>query len=220
MTRMILRECFDTYSYGATPSSAEPDPTAGQRTGSLQHSGPREAFIASARASDTMHFIKTHVETPAAGDRAIYIVRDGRAAVASYQRYLRDFDHVEFALSDIAAGKPIGLSWAQHIRRWQKLPNLLFLRYEDLTGPDGPPLATIGAFIGKPVLRPFSTAFSTLQSEMPKFFGVGANRPGVEQLEREGSAAFWKHNGAMMRKLDYGLPPPRSRFLPAWLARS
>jgi hypothetical protein len=203
LLRIVLRQCFDIWSYGAVGEGD--DASFDEIAGHLSYEGERAAFLKGRRRWPGMHFVKTHIDMPAIEDRAIYVVRDGRAAIASYQRFLRDFDGEDFALPQIICGWPIAMTWTDHIKRWLDRPNVLLLRYEDLTSPKGPPLEAISRFIGRPVLKPFEMTFEQLQSSRPDFFRVGSNRPGIKLVERSCSELFWSINGEMMRHLGYGL---------------
>jgi len=202
LLRMILNECFAMPSFGA---GAATDLVEGgfwhSTVGTRRYSRERSEMLAEARRSSDIVTVKTHDEAPAKTDRAIYILRDGRAAIASYQRYLRDFDKVEFSLAELAAGERRPYTWAQHVERWTAHPGVLVLRYEDLV--TEPPLGMIGEYLGVPAKAKFSLSFRDLHNHDQRFFGVGRNGPGIEAVERTCARTFWLHNGATMRKFGY-----------------
>jgi hypothetical protein len=200
--RMILKECFDLSSYAAGASTNLDDNGFwGAVVGTRRYDTARSDVLQAARHTSEPVLAKTHDETPLAGDRAVYIVRDGRAAIASYQRYLRDFDKVDFSLAELAAGERRAFTWAEHVERWLTHPDTLLLRYEELT--IAPPLSLIGDFLGLTPRRRFSKTFDDLHAADPNFFSVGSNRQGVEAVEDECGDLFWRHNGATMVKLGY-----------------
>lgn len=205
LLRMILRQCFDVWSYGAVDT--EDDPELGIIAGHLSYPGDRSTFLRAQRRAPGTHFIKTHLDVPEDGDWAIYVVRDGRAALASYQRFLRDFDNVQFTLEQLAVGWPLGMTWADHVARWIDRDNVLLLRYEHLATLAGTTLQAVSRFIDRPILRPFELTFADVHAMRPTFFGVGSDAPGIELVEREAGDVFWAANGAMMERLGYG---PRS----------
>lgn len=212
MLRVILRNCFDVWSYGAVATSGSGDSEFNNLGGFLDYSSDRGALISRLRGTSGFHFVKTHTEMAERSDRAIYVVRDGRAAVYSYQRFLRYLENLNFTLEQISVGWPLAMTWAQHVGCWIDNPNVLFLRFEDLTAEGCPPLGAISKFIDRPILRPFEIAFSDLNRIRPQYFGVGRNEPGIERVEREAGDTFWRANGEMMSRLGYG---SRSSSLPA-----
>ncbi len=203
LLRIILRNCFDVWSYGDVATSGTGDPEFSNLGGLLHYSGERGALISRLRGTSGFHFVKTHAETPEPKDRAIYVVRDGRAAVHSYQRFLRDLENLDFTLEQISVGWPLAMTWAQHVSNWIDNPNVLFLRFEDMTAEGCPPLEAISKFIDRPILRPFEIAFSDLNKIRPQYFGVGRNAPGIERVECEAGDTFWRANGEMMSRLGY-----------------
>jgi len=209
LLRIILRHCFDVWSYPAVSHAG--GGSLRELVGNLTYSGERESFVRARRRLPGTHFVKTHLDVPEPDDRAIYIVRDGRAALASYRRFLHDIDKVDFTLAQLVVGWPLALTWSAHVARWIDLPNVLLLRYEELSHPAGPPLERIARFIDRPILKPFDVTFAQLHSVQPKFFGVGRDGPGIELVEREVGDAFWEANGAMMARLGYGPRAATSR---------
>ena len=214
LLRTVLSQCFDLSSYSGDDGTAyDPEGDLFKTVGQLVYRDlSREAFLESARKSDALHLVKTHDEVPLPTDRTIYVVRDGRAAIASYQRFLRDFDHVDFSLEEIALGTRLAYTWGQHVERWMAHPadRLLVLRFEELSA--RPPLERISEFLGRPVLRPFETTFDDLHKLDPAFFGVGRNDPGIELVERTCGDVFWTHNGAAMARLGYRRDTKQHRF--------
>ena len=87
LLRIVLRQCFDIWSYGAVGEGD--DASFDEIAGHLSYEGERAAFLRDRRRWPGMHFVKTHIDIPAIKDRAIYVVRDGRAAIASCGRYRR-----------------------------------------------------------------------------------------------------------------------------------
>ena len=79
----------------------------------------------------------------------------------------------------------------------------LILRYEEILSPSEALLGSLSDFVGMPVVRAYHDKFATLTQKDPKMFGVGANGPGIEEVERECSEQFWRHNGEAMRAAGY-----------------
>lgn len=123
--RTILHQCFGAYS-------------TSHYDGDLGHNRALEAYVghvdlndddALELPADRTLFIKTH-EKPPNPDPAIYVVRDGRAAVASLYQFARG----QLSVEDIITGRTRFGTWADHLRAWSPRvrPNTLLLRYEDL----------------------------------------------------------------------------------------
>jgi hypothetical protein len=188
LLRIILKACFDLSTYNAGgPDTGNEFWTS--TVGNLAHKTARADFVREARESTSLHFVKTHLETPCSGDRAIYVVRDGRAAIASYQRYLRDFDGTDIALADICKGAPLGFTWAAHVSRWRELDGVLLLRFEDLASPRDIPLSKIADYIGQPLLRPFDIKFSRVRGRKIWVARLLETRTTLEVMDRSRSAS-------------------------------
>ena len=55
----------------------------------------------------------------------------------------------------------------------------------------------------QPLKRAFDVSFGELHAVRPQLFGIGENGPGIEHIEKNCSALFWKHHGAAMKLLGY-----------------
>lgn len=73
--------------------------------------------------------VKTH-ERPKGPEKAIYVVRDGRAASVS----LWEFYDRKKSLSNVISGQHRFGTWSDHIRRWRpwERPNSHFVRNEEI----------------------------------------------------------------------------------------
>jgi hypothetical protein len=212
LTREILWRCFGQPTYSIY------NETEGARkvhwTGHQVFEGEARDFVTRARASDQPVFIKTHnLFDPGARERVIYIARDGRAALYSFQRYLRDVNGLSRPLSYFVLGAPWPPeNWSVHVA-WGLARcdgYMLVLRYEDLRNPARDTLDKIARFIGLPVLAEFDVPFAELKASEPAIFGIGANDPGIEEVEGQCSALFWLVHGEMMQRLGYIEPLGRS----------
>jgi hypothetical protein len=205
--RFVLKQCFELNSYdiyqpeNGPPKSREKRVDVGYRY--WTHAS-LDDFLNEARRSSDLFLVRTHEFIPA-DDRAIYVVRDGRAVLASYRKFLFNFADVDRPLADLIEGKHWPGKWSEHVRRWLARPasTTLVLRYEDLSGPAGPPLDQISEFIGRSSLRKFDIKFSDLHALEPRHFDVGHNEEGIAMIERDFSQVFWEHNGDMMLRLKY-----------------
>jgi Sulfotransferase domain len=205
LLRTILQRCFDLGSYEiyqpiARPLGAECAAVIGERRFDDES---KDDFLARARSSPELFLVKTHSPIPKS-DRCIYIVRDGRAALVSYRRYLAEVENKTASLPELIAGERWPGSWHDHVGRFlRRAPKkTLVLCYEALSS-ENPPLDKIGAFLGVSPLRPFDVAFRSLHEIDPRIFPIGHNRVGIDTVERDHRDLFWKHCGPMMRTLGY-----------------
>lgn len=213
LLRSVLQRSFGLGSY-----SVYPDRGTGklaETVGALLHEDETvEAFLDRARASPDLFLVKTHDPVPET-DACLYIVRDARAALYSYRRFLADFEKLELSLEDLVAGKAWPGAWQDHVRLLlsRDPKNTLVLRYEELAS-DAPPVDRIGAFLGVKPIRPFDLRFSDMQALNAKMFSIGQNAPGIASFERDHHEMFWAHCGEMMRALGYRVEEGRSTRRP------
>ena len=212
LTRTILNRCFDVKSHSLYDKieSEEMASVAGH----LAHGIERDAFVAMARASDETFFVKTH-ELPSGDNHpAIYIVRDGRAALSSRRRYVQEIGKRIYPIEYLAIGAHPFVAWADHVLEWlgRSPAKLFILRYEELSHPSTTLLDRISGFIERPVLRHYDVTFTELKALNPAFFQVGRDKPGIREIEQMCPEIFWSVNASAMGRLGYG--EPNSGFEP------
>jgi hypothetical protein len=207
LTRIILKRCFGADSYDV--HNIDPRGKLADITGHTLFDGTSPELLAAARADSRPWFIKTHGTEVPDGERAIYVVRDARAAIASYRRFRSRARQREFPLEDFVLGKPPLPSWSGHVAwaRTRDPETTLILRFEELTNPDNVVLQRLSAFIGLPVLKPLDIGFEELHAVNPELYGVGHNAPGIAEVEAACSPLFWATHGEAMRALGYGEAP-------------
>ncbi|HEY8698909.1 MAG TPA: sulfotransferase domain-containing protein [Rhizomicrobium sp.] len=216
LARTILKRCFGAGSYSVYPH----DDGAGELallTGTRSFDGPLEEMLEAARAALQPWFVKTHRMEPS-GERMLYIVRDGRAAMASYRRFQRTVNGLDFPLEQFVLGAEPIESWRDHVE-WAMARDrkaTLVLRYEDMVRPDRDLLERIAEFIGLPVLGPPDVSFARLRALDPRLFGTGRNAPGIDAVEAACPALFWLLNGETMRAVGYA---DRARHWSVYLVR-
>jgi len=216
LARIILKRCFGADSHSVYSHDKGGGELAAL-TGTRSFDGPLEEMLAAARAAPQPWFIKTH-RKEASGERMLYIVRDGRAAMASYRRFQRNINGLDFPLEQFVLGAEPIESWRHHVE-WAMARDrngTLVLRYEDLIRPDMHRLERIAEFIGLPVLRPLDVSFAQLRALDPQLFGTGRNAPGIDAVEAACPALFWLVNGETMRALGY---TDRARHWSVYLVR-
>lgn len=210
LLREILHNRFGaaTHSiYGDTADIAKSN-TLRKLTGHANDYPLTPASIELKRASDDVFFIKTH-ELPSVSttleDNVIYIARDGRDAICSYHRYLRNYGNRFYSLDDVILGQVMFGTWGDHVLAWKnvKCSNLLFLKYEDYLSNPALFVRKIEDFVGLPAGDGQVPAFDSLRESDPKFFGHGAAGTWVEQFDCEQRDLFIATHGDAMASLGY-----------------
>jgi hypothetical protein len=163
-----------------------------------------------ARFLDQMHHanrlicVKTHQLPAPDAHKAIYVVRDGRAALVSHYHYLRDFCRAQTSLDDLIKGLDL-VSWSTHVDAWllSGRPNVLTVRYEDLVRGDGYAEEAIASFIGQAPSRDFDVSFSELRDLMPAFFRSGSNDANIAEMTAGQLELFERLHGRTLDVLGY-----------------
>ncbi|MDN3240824.1 sulfotransferase domain-containing protein [Glycomyces tritici] len=175
------------------------------------------------RASDDVHFVKTHRRRDdpviAAEDRAVHLVRDGRDAVVSWARLNTAHlagatDHKErFAAEarSIITRRTGGTGgWGQNVLSWHRSasPDPIRVRFEDLIAD---PRAAVVAAVAQaaPGLAPDEHAsiptFGELHDSEPGFFRSGTTGTHRSELPPDLHDLFWEtpDNATAMRLTGY-----------------
>ena len=160
-------------------------------------------LIQEARQSSDIYVVKTH-EPPLTDDPAIYIVRDGRAAVVSYFHYLNDIENALVSLESVIDGKVYAGSWSDHFAAWRPIerPGTLVLRFEDITRDPSVMIDRLGDFIS---VKPRATrlrTFDDLHNLYPKFFRKGDDVSNIREISAH-LPRFIQLHGALMQRLGY-----------------
>lgn len=159
---------------------------------------------AEAASSKELWLVKTH-NLPADDERAIYIIRDGRDVMVSYQKYLEDFANQRAELFDVIAGfVPFG-SWSNHVNEWNpaKRDKTLLLRYEDLLSSPDASIESIGAFIDIEPISQDMPSFAYLHSINPNFFRRGASKYWKDTFSHDHELLFWALHSRTMQNHGY-----------------
>jgi hypothetical protein len=181
----------------------------------------RPATIEAMRASDQVHFIKTHRQRDtqiAATDRAICLVRDGRDALVSWARMASEQDPGRYATelrAMITRQDTAGTgSWGRNVLSWLQppAPHRIMLRYETLTRE---PAATVEQVVAAlvPHLRPRTDvripSFAELHQTDGRFFRTGRTATHHDELPDDLHQLFWNQpdNAAAMQLLGYNNTP-------------
>lgn len=137
-----------------------------------------------AKKSEELFLIKTH-DLPSdlvKGDKFIYLIRDGRESVLSYQKHLEEFSENDVDLSEIILGNVNFGSWANHVMQWntKSFENGLVIKFEEMVRDPRKTLKRVSDFIGLPLLESSVPSFEELNKVNPRFF-------------RSGETSSWKH---------------------------
>ena len=183
----------------------------------LEHGFSSPSFdLTPLRESETLYFLKTHQPTRdlvEPGDRVIYVVRDGRAATLSYQRYLRDFHETEASLLELLLGETFpSASWADHVAGWnpQLQHDTLLVFFEDLIAHPEDIVERVAAFADVPVMDREAPTFRDLRTLNRKFFSQGKTNSYLEGFSEDAQMRFLVASIREMTCLGYAndLPPP------------
>lgn len=209
MLRMILRQSFGTETYSVYDDKTDiaKSSTVSALVGHRSMGMKARDFVRQSKASSDVRLIKTH-GPPLDGSPAIYVVRDGRAAVISYFRYLRDVrNRADVELHDVIEGKNVYFSsWSGSLREWnpQARPKTLLLRYEDILDDPANAIVQIGEFVGVSPVSAWKNEFEKMRTLYPEFFRAGSNKKNIAALEGDNLERFWSLHGDKMRSMRYG----------------
>jgi hypothetical protein len=155
------------------------------------------------RASDQVHFIKTHRQRDSdinESDRAICLVRDGRDSLVSWARMQSEADPAQFETElrkMIERDTPTGTgSWGANVLSWLRpaASNRTVLRYETLIADPVGAVATVMAdLVPELVPSPNGVApgFADLRANDEGFFRRGVVGSHRDELPEELHRLFW-----------------------------
>jgi hypothetical protein len=151
-------------------------------------------------------FVKTH-DGPTDDEKAVYVVRDPRAAIASYFHYLKDFrpDWAGCTIRDVASGVvPFG-PWSYHLDRWNPLerPRTLLLRYEDLLTRPQQAIERLAQFCYLPAKCQWNNDFAGLHRVNPRFFRQGSATFDRSEYDEDSLLLLDALHGDWMDRLGY-----------------
>jgi len=177
MLRILLKRAFDidtTSIYSGEIRVFERSPELVKLVGHYESSGPESGA-----------FVKTH-GPPENDAPAIYVVRDGRAAIVSYFHYIKDLlEDPSITLERVIRGDVWGGSWSDHVRHWNPLarPKTLLLYYENLVASLPSECTKLAVFLGQKLLNvPTHLDFDGLHVVNPTFFPSGDNEERFKEI--------------------------------------
>lgn len=207
LLRTLLNRSFGirTFSLYDDLSDIGADPSLANLVGHRSHGMAQQDFVAFARTKPHRFFVKTHGRPEDDDAKAIYVVRDGRAAVVSHFHFVRDILKWDVSLAQIVKGEIWGGGWSDNVRAWvfSNRPNMLVLRFEDLIAREAESSERIADFIELPIRAHPSIDFSELHAAAPVFFRKGSNEANIAELDATCVGLFWSLHGETMVRLGY-----------------
>jgi hypothetical protein len=211
LLRTVIRRVFGsvTYSVYDDPNDIGADPAIAEAVGHVNHGRAMAEFIAEARASSQRYLVKTH-EPPPDDSPAIYVVRDGRAAIVSLFHYWQEILRRPMTLERAVLGDLYSGAWADHLASWRPLqrPNTTLVRYELLARGDRESIATIGNVLGLVSTGANAPRFEDLNRLDARFFRAGSDRKNIDELDARCPELFWLRHGAAMVDVGYAGDDP------------
>ena len=168
---------------------------------------PDEFTLDWARRSDETFILKTH-DYPSDvcdGDKAIYLLRDGRESVLSYYSYHRDYTDQKKCLLDIIAGDTQFGGWGEHVLAWAPCtrPDTLLVKFEELISDPLGQVDRISEFTGLEPVSDSLPTFEELHTTGPRFFRSGKTDSWKKVFSEYDHHAFWLRNYAQMIVCGY-----------------
>jgi len=152
--------------------------------------------------------IKTH-DTPADQSPAIYIARDGRAAIHSYYHYHKKYAFEQPSLTEVIAGACQFGSWSEHYRAWQpkSRPKTLTILYDDMVARPQSVIEQLGDFLKLTPAKACLPEFHELQRRLPSFFRRGQNSDYVSEWTPAQMTLFNLLHAEAMKELGFTVTP-------------
>lgn len=150
--------------------------------------------------------IKTH--GPPEDDRpAIYLIRDGRAAIQSYFHYHQQYAYEQPSLTEIIAGACQFGSWTNHYLAWRpsERRRTLLIRYEELVSSPQSIIPVLADFLHIKPSEGHLPSFAELKVRLPQFFRRGKNTDFLNEWTSQQMALFNQLHGPVMQDLGYSL---------------
>jgi hypothetical protein len=203
--RIILRDAFrlPSYSLYYVEGDTHHDPSAEALEQAPQL--PRnwqDSVVRDPAAAPIL--IKTH-DPPSDQSPAIFIARDGRAAIHSYYHYHKKYAFEQPSLTEIIAGACQFGSWSEHYRAWlpKSRPNTLLILYEDLVANPQVVIQALAGFLNLTPADACLPEFHELQRKLPSFFRRGQNSDYLSEWTPAHMALFNQLHAAAMQELGF-----------------
>jgi hypothetical protein len=207
LLRTICKRCLGICSYADEPVNYESEFRSNpDLIGHVEYEGAWEDFYQFASGSSDIFLVKTH-RLPVDRQPFIYIVRDGRQSIRSYQRFMKHYNKMDVSLVKLILGVDAYGGWSDHYEKWnhRDVRQRLILKFEDLANLTDDTVARIAAFIkfsGDP--RPWQNPVDHLKTIEPNFFNFPkTDTADVEFWSASHEYLFVKIHGRLMRELGF-----------------
>lgn len=198
----VLKKSFSLDSYSCYTEATS------EAIGRVSYQESWEEFYRQATCSNETVFVKTH-SPPKDEQPFIYIVRDGRLAIQSYNQFHKRFlsDYGTTSLVKLIVGDDAYSDWSTHFYQWNQHHNAkkLLIRYEELVNPTEELLQKIAHFINfRGEIKPFINPFEEHHKYSPDFFREGKTefQPRPDWTSSI-NTLFYKVHGNLMKELGY-----------------
>jgi len=193
MLRVVLAQCFALPSAAIYPEDFGGNAKLQALTGRLAPTADGVLDFGDV----TVRVLKTHSPPQDAG-KAIYIVRNGIDAVASFH------DHSGVPIDTLIRGRRGLPTWAAHVESWRpdRRPKTLLLRYEDVVADMAGTVDRIASFLD---LAPRARTIPS-REELAAVDGKwirSASASHRTKLTTEEVEQFWRSNGQTMDAYGY-----------------
>ena len=163
------------------------------------------------RSEKKMYYIKTHNlfdNDVKHLDKAIYIIRDGRAATFSFNKYQNNFsDTPKSLLETIYVNSSLNVgTWGDHVKSWtsSKLNDIKIIKYEELVSETNNIVEVLSVFLNiKTPEFSSETSFSSLKKVDSNFFQKGNNTAWESKFNEDIENIFWSINYKQMKEFGY-----------------
>jgi hypothetical protein len=211
LLRTICKRCFGICSYADEPVYYESEfRTNPDLIGHVEYEGAWEDFYRFASGSSDIFLVKTH-RLPVDRQPYIYIVRDGRQSILSYQRFMKHYNKVDVSLTKLILGVDAYGGWSDHYEKWnhRDVAARLMLRFEDLANLTDDTVSRIATFVkysGTP--QPWRNPVDHLKTIEPNFFNSRKTDAGDEEFWSPSHESLFRMiHGRLMQELDFEHTP-------------
>lgn len=207
--RILLQSFFELPSYSLyhVEGDQHPDPSADALGAAPLLPRNWQACLQNAEQLPVV-VIKTH-GPPTDAAPAIFVARDGRAAIDSYFHYHKKFAFEQPSLLEVIAGACQFGSWSDHYWAWQpKLrPKTLLLDYDELVSRPQEVVGRVAQFLNLTPKAASLPQFQELQRRSPAFFRRGQNTDYLSEWTPLHMALFNQLHAGAMQDLGISLAP-------------
>tara|TARA_B110001469_G_scaffold26403_1_gene27175 strand:- start:1114 stop:1758 length:645 start_codon:yes stop_codon:yes gene_type:complete len=192
--RTILWQCFGQRSGSIYPRDLGGKPALEEYVGHVEHAPSGKINF----LTGNLPLVKTH-EHDKDEAKAIYVVRDGRAACVSFKAFYKE----RVPLEEILFGKTRFGSWGDNVNSWRpwERANTLFLKYEDIRDDLPSTLTKISVFLDCDILKHEIPQRDTIAKSDGQW--VRRRTDWRDELQGELLERFNQENWELLKRLDY-----------------